>query len=332
MFKAKVLPVAISLVFGGLGPAYAEIVLKVSAFTPRANPIFTCGVVPMIEELEAHPGVTVEGYYGGGAFGNAERQYDQVSRGVTDIAFGITSYTEGQFPLTEIISMPFVVDDHVEGSRILNDVLLPEFLQDEYSGVKPIHLWMTSLYQLHMRNEIADPTNLTGLRIRSAGDVNISALQALGAQVVFLPAPQIYEVLQKGVIDGTHSNWTTTIAFKVGEVTNHHYVVNMGTSVGFTFINENTYQSLPDDVKAIIDKHSGTEASMKVSDCFNRTDGVAVTTANGTRNVVHQPTSEQRATMADKVMPVIQTEIDALEARGIPAQALYDRIVEERSR
>ena len=313
-------------------PAAAETVLKVASFTPKANTIFSCGVVPMLDELEALDDVKLEGYYGGGAFGNATQQYDQVARGIADMAFGISSYTEGQFPLTELITMPFAVDDLDSGARILNGVILPEFLGAEWQDVKGIHLWMTSLYQIHTRKALKDPTNLSGLRIRSAGDVHLAAMQALGAQVSFMPAPQIYENLQKGVLDGIHGNWTTTIAFKVAEVTKHHYVTNMGTSIGFTLMNKKTYEALPADAKAVVDKHSGTQASVKTSRCFLNSDGKAIELAKNLGNVIHELTPEQRRKMADTVAPVIEKRLAELEARGLPARAVYDRIIEERSK
>lgn len=313
-------------------PAYAEdVTLKFSAFVGERNPIFACSMIPLVEELEANQAtkVTVERYFGGTGFGAAKPQYDQAARGITDIAFGMLTYNEGLHPLAEIISMPFMMKDHEKATQVLNDVVLPEFLQEELGDVKVINLWLTSPYQFHMRQEVPDPTNFGGLRVRTAGEVQVDALDALGAQVASFPAPQTYENLQKGVIDGTLATWTTATAFKVGEVAKVHYEANFGGAVGFTVMNLDAYEALPDDVRAIIDRHSGTPASMKVAGCFTAVDKKAKATWEEAGNSVITLDQAMRAKMAEKVQPVINDYLKTLADRGIPAFEVRDRITEE---
>jgi TRAP-type C4-dicarboxylate transport system substrate-binding protein len=313
-------------------PALAEdVTIKFSAFVSERNPIFACSMMPLVEELEANEGtkVKVERYFGGSGFGAADAQYDMASRGITDISFGMLTYNEGVHPLSEIIAIPFMMNNHEKATQVLNDVVLPEFLQDELGDVKVINLWLTSPYQFHMRSEVPDLTNLDGLRVRTAGEVQLAALSALGAQVASFPAPQTYENLQKGVIDGTLATWTTATAFKVGEVAKVHYEVNFGGAVGFTVMNRDTYDALPDDVKAIIDRHSGTPASMKVAGCFTATDKKAKAKWTGAGNKAITVDAETRASMAEKVKPVIDTYLQRLADDGLPAFKVRDRIVEE---
>ncbi|MBY6158890.1 TRAP transporter substrate-binding protein [Pseudooceanicola nitratireducens] len=310
-------------------PSAAEdLTIKFSAFVGERNPIFACSMIPLVEELEANQGtkVEVERYFGGGAFGNPVQQYDQALRGISDISFGMLTYTEGLFPLTEIVSMPFVMNNHEEATRVLNEVILPEYLGEELDEVKIINLWLTSPYQFHMREAVADLTALNGTRMRVVGQVQVPAMEALGAQVAAFPAPATYENLQKGVIDGTVATWTTATAFKVGEVAKQHYELNFGGSVGFTAMNLDSYNALPDDVKAIIDAHSGPAASMKVAKCFTAVDAKAKAKWTEAGNTTHVVPEETRMKMKEVIAPVIEGHLKMLDEKGLPATEVRNRI------
>ena len=320
-----------ALAIAAVQPSMAgEITLKFSSFAP-VNPIFTCGTIPFVKMLEGSTGtkVHVERYFGGGAFGNPRRQYDQALRGITDISYGILNYTEGLFPLAEIIGMPFVIDDNVKATRILNEKILPEFLADSFKDVKVINLWLATPNQFHTRGPIADLTNLNGVRMNTTGQVRVAALEALCAQVSSIPAPGLYENLQRGTSDGAVGPWTLTVAFKIGEVTDHHYVVNSGASIGFTVMNLARYNSLPDDVKAIIDSQAGLTSSLRVAKCFTKVDKFAEKTWGKAGDTIIKVPEETRKAMKAKVAPVITKKLKALDDKGLAATALLKRIEEE---
>ena len=312
-------------------PAMAEeVTLKFSSFAP-VNPIVTCGTIPFVDMLEANTGtkVTVERYFGGGAFGNPTQQYDQALRGITDISYGILTYTEGLFPLAEIIGLPFVIDDNIEATRVLNETILPEFLADSFKDVKVINLWLATPNQYHIRGTVNDLTNFNGMRVNTTGQVLVAALEALGAQVSSTPAPGLYENLQRGTIDGTSGPWTMASAFKIGEVTDHHYEVNFGAAIGFTVMNLDKYNSLPDDVKAIIDSQAGLPSALRIAGCFTKVDAFAKKTWGDKGNTIVKVPEETRAAMKAKVAPIIAEKLKALDDKGLPPTALLARIEEE---
>jgi TRAP-type C4-dicarboxylate transport system substrate-binding protein len=72
-----------------------------------------CFTLPLLEELKAATNgqIEIEQYMGGTGFAHPLRQYEQVARGVMDISQGVLSYSPGQFSMTEIATMPLLVDD-----------------------------------------------------------------------------------------------------------------------------------------------------------------------------------------------------------------------------
>src|SRR5690606_31736627 len=155
-----------------------------------------------------------------------QRQFEQVQRGLVDIAHGLPGYTPGRFPLMEIVELPFLYDDHVVASRALWAVY-EKHLAKEFPDVKPITIWLTSMQQMHFNKPVSKLEDLSGLKIRAGGPIMADALRKLGAEGMIVPAPGIYERMQKGVLDGAIGAWGMLRAFKLGEVASHHLQANI---------------------------------------------------------------------------------------------------------
>lgn len=329
----KFIQIATTATLAGLcsiSTAYGETELKFSSFVTSQNPIFACSITPVMNEIkeEAGDALAIEEYFGGGAFGASAAQFEQASRGITDMSFGVLTYNEGVFPLTELIGMPLAIRDHETATTFLNDVLLPKYLEKELGNVKVLNLWLTSPIQFHMRESLEQTTDLSGIRISASGQITSAALTKLGAQVASFPVANAYENLEKGVIDGTAGTWTTARAFRVGEVTDYHYNVDFGSSIGFTVMNRNTYDSLSPKIKAIFDKHAGTEWSEKVASCFTETDRKVITSLASDGDEIIEVRNSVRHEMRQKVEPVIQGHLSDLESRGLPAREVYQAILD----
>jgi TRAP-type C4-dicarboxylate transport system substrate-binding protein len=91
-------------------------------------------------------------------------------------------------------------------------------------------------------------------------------LAMLGATPVGMPVPQVPEALSKGVIDGAVIPYEVAPGLRVHELTK--YVAEpdrsfeaLYTTVFIVPMNKAKYDSLPNDLKAVIDKNSGREFS-----------------------------------------------------------------------
>ena len=111
--------------------------LSFSAFSGSANPNHRMVIDKMVEDIQkaSNGKVKFETYFGGTGFGQPQRQFEQVQRGVVDIAHGLFGYTPGRFPMTEIVELPFLYDaapHHVgahefsEGPEIFPRLYMPK--------------------------------------------------------------------------------------------------------------------------------------------------------------------------------------------------------------
>ena len=91
-------------------------------------------------------------------------------------------------------------------------------------------------------------------------------LAALGAVPVQMPVPQVPEAMSKGVVDGASLPWEVVPALKIDEIAKTHTESppgqpTMSNTIFVVAMNQAKYDSLPPDLKKVIDANSGVEAS-----------------------------------------------------------------------
>ena len=128
--------------------------------------------------------------------------------------------------------------------------------------VKVLWLQCPAPFQLHM-TKVAPikPTDITGLRMRVGGGTISEITKTLGAVPVALSVPEGYNALERGIVDGTILPYEALHALKLAEVTKHHIDVRMYTASQFTVMNLAKWNSLPDDLKKVLDDLGGTWAA-----------------------------------------------------------------------
>lgn len=336
MFKARrkklLAAIAAALIGSSAAAGAAETtVLKFSTMEPPNGPMVNCFTLPLLEELKAAAGgrISIEPYMGGTGFAHPLRQYEQVARGVMDISQGVLSYTPGQFAMTEIATMPLLVDDAEAMSRAINK-LAPRYLGEEFKDVHLMAILVTPPLYVHQRGEVAGLDGLKGKRIRSTGSGANAFLEAIGAIPVQLPAPAVYESLQTGVIDGAISESLALQSFRIGEVAGHHLLVNTTSALLFLGMNKNTLASLPADIQETIkNRFSGPEVGARASACWNRLGAGVVDKLKAEGQDFVGLSDADMARAKDVAGKIAEDYVASLEAQGKPARAFYDALAAE---
>lgn len=330
----KILAVLIGAIALGAAAPAQPVTLKFSTMEAPNDPFVACFTTPMLAELKAATGgrVDTETYMGGTAFAHPLRQYEQVAQGVMDIAQGVLSYSPGQFALTEVATMPFLVDDAKVAAIALNR-LAPTFLAEELKHIHLMALLVTPPQTIHLRGDFAGFDALKGKRIRATGVGATALFKGLGITPIAMPAPAVYENLQKGVIDGALAEFTALQAFRIGEVTRTHVMANVSAALLFVGMNKARFDSLPDDVREIVrTRFTGPALAEKAAGCWDR---LGAEVARGLKIEGHRFVDMSAADRA-RVMPVADdvtaTYIADIEKRGKQAAAFHAAFVGEMAR
>jgi TRAP-type transport system periplasmic protein len=308
-------------------PATAETRLTLSHFLPAVHGIHTDFIVPWTEQVSECTGgeVTFEIFPGGTARGGVARQQEQVMAGVVDIAHGLHGIPRGRFPRTSLIDLPFLTDDAGAATHALWSIF-DEYLAEEYSGLEVLALHAHNGGLIHTRERpVATMEDLQGLRIRTPSPAISEMLSFLGATPQGLPPGEVYENLQRGVIDGTVFPWDPVNSFGLAEVLNHHLEAGVYTVSFFFVMNEARYNALDESIRTCIDEASGDALVAKFDQWWDDWDAPGREAAEARGSQISALSDEERERWREALTPMIEAYLDAVEAEGVEnAREIYE--------
>lgn len=327
MKKFATIALAVAGLFA-VSSAHAEtITLKISNFLPSSHPTHTDFIAPWAKQLEEKTGgkVKVEIYPAGSAFGHVAKQLDQVKAGVVDIAHGLTGIPRGRLPRTLIMDMPFLVKTSDAASKTLWDLYQDGEIAPEYKGLKVLALHAHNAGLIHTRDkQVKTMEDIKGLRLRTPSQAISMMIESLGGTPVGLPPTQVYENLQKGVIDGNVFPYEPVHSFKLHEVLNYHLDAKAYTTSFYFVMNEKKYNSLPADVQKAIDEISGQVLVNKFGPWWSAWDEMGKKDIAAKGSVVSELSDAERDKWRTALAPVIENYLKSIEEGGVSnAREIY---------
>ncbi|MCK2096851.1 TRAP transporter substrate-binding protein [Thauera aromatica] len=332
----KVRNTALGLISTLLLPAAAqaeEVVLRVAHFLPPTTPMHAKVIAPWCDKIaaESQGKMKCQIYPAMQLGGTPPQLLSQVRDGVADVVWTLPGYTPGRFPVSEVFELPFITTTHEPSARAMWDFVQTHAL-GEFVGVKPLAVWVNGPNVLHFRDkQVRNLEDLKGMKVRAPSRLGNKLLASLGATPVGMPVPQMAESLSKGVIEGALIPWEVVPATKTQELTKFHAESGaeraMTTATMIYVMNQKKYDSLPAELKQVIDNNSGREFSAWVAAQHVAADTVGRerTAANG--NLIYSIPAEEMARWEAAAKPVTAEWIKENSARGSDGQKLYDDAV-----
>ncbi len=268
--------------------------------------------------------------YPGGALSTAVQLYDTVKTGVADLCWFLQGYTPGKFPLTSVIELPFMATSAKQGSQALWELYetSPE-MQAEYAGVKVLTIWTVDTGQLMTTRKVVRNVNdIKGLKLRIGSDTLKPTAEALGAVPILMAINELYDALQKGVVDGTLLGTSAIRTFKLHAVLNGltigHFFVN-AQALG---INNKSWERIPASDQKIIMDLSGLRLAKIIGIKFDSEGQVGYNDAKSAGvEIVEMPPAEM-AKWKEAVGGIHQKWIADMNAKGLPGQKIYNKTKE----
>ena len=267
--KFKHLAIAAALALGASATGWAQTVtLKFHTFVPpQSNPWRTM-FVPWMDKVEKESGgkIKFERYPAMQLGGTPANLYDQARDGVADVVWTLAGNTPGRFPRVEVFELPFIMGSAEATSRAYWEYVQTA-AKDEFKDVHLIAVHVHGPGLIHTKDkQVKSVGDLKGLKVRGPTRLATKLLGALGATPVGMPLPQIPDALSKGVIDGAAIPWEIVPAVKVNELAKFHTEFEPGLGGLYTTsfvvaMNKAKYDSLPADLKKVLDANSGLETS-----------------------------------------------------------------------
>jgi len=271
----------LGLALSGLAPAFqsagaAEVTLRLHTFLPPvANPVKHF-MVPWANTIakESKGRIKVQIYPSMQLGGRPTQLLQQVRDGVADIVWALPGFTPGVMPRIEVFELPFLHRNTRSTVLALQDYIELHMKKDfEPYHVLLVHTHAGALFMT--KDPINKVDDFKGMKLRSYSRTNAWILEALGAAAVQVPLPQLVPMLNKGTVSGSILPYEIAPAVKMQDLTNYFTTLappqpRLSTAI-FTFLmNKKKYESLPADLKKVIDANSGRNLAPRAIEIWDR--------------------------------------------------------------
>jgi TRAP-type transport system periplasmic protein len=201
--------------------------------------------------------------------GTPAQLVDRVKDGVDDLTITLPGYTAGRFPIMEAFELPFMTNTAEAASTAAWDYY-SKYATKEFPGTRILATWVHDEGFISTSSKpVKTLDDFKGLKVRAASRQSSKLLAKLGATPVGMPIPGVADAMTKGTLDGFLTAWEIIPSFKLQEVSKYHTEVEPSRpslfTAGFVFaMNQAKYDSLPADLKKVIDNNSGTALSRQI--------------------------------------------------------------------
>jgi TRAP-type C4-dicarboxylate transport system substrate-binding protein len=316
-----------------------EVTLRLHSFLPPvANPMKHY-IYPWAQkvEKESNGRIKVQVFPSMQLGGKAEQLLTQVRDGVVDIAWALPGFTPGVMPKLEIFELPFLHRSTHATVMALQDYV-PKYMQKDFEPyhVLLVHCHAGALFMT--KDPINKVEDFKGMKLRSYSRTNAWILEALGAAPLQVALPELAPMLSKGTVTGSILPYEIAPSVKMQDLTDYFTTLappqpRLSTAI-FTFLmNKQKYESLPPDLKKVIDNNSGRNLAPHAIEVWDRieVEGEKVMHTKS-KNKFVSLSAEETAKFKKTVQPVfnrfkkllddggddgagILAEVEALEAK-----------------
>ncbi|MBN1856613.1 MAG: TRAP transporter substrate-binding protein DctP [Dehalococcoidia bacterium] len=194
-----------------------------------------------------------------GAICTALKEFDAIDQGTLDFAGSSTSFNMDKFPwgsmVVQRVGGMSAIENYcwklVEGDELCSD------LMSDYNVVMPHGSGFVGPPEVffHSSVKIESLADLKGLKARCSGDCG-AVLDRLGASTVMIPPGEIFESMQRGIVDCFEMSCATfNLAMGLHEANAPYVYIGPSRAPHETwhfFVNKDKWNALPDDLKQIV--------------------------------------------------------------------------------
>jgi len=255
----------------------------------------------------------------GGTLTPADKCYDGVVQGISDIGMSVLAYTRGKFPLTEVIDLPLGYKSGAAATKLVNEYY-EKFKPKELDEVKIMYLHAHGPGILHTKKPVTKLEELKGLKIRSTG-LSKKVVEALGGTPVAMPMGETYDALSRGVAEGSMAPIEALQGWKWGEVVKAT-TENFGSAYSTAFfvaMNKAKWSALPPDIQKVFEEVN-REWIEKTGKMWDEIDKSGREFTLGLGNKIIQLSKEEDARWAAAVKPILDEYVNDMKAKGLPGE------------
>ena len=314
-----------------VGFAQQSVTLKFHTFMAPQSNVWLNMHKAWMNKVEKESGgrIKFEAYPAMQLGGTPVQLYDQAKDGVVDIIWTLPGNTAGRFPRTEVIELPFMMNNAEATSRAYWEYV-QTMAADEFKDTQVLALHVHGPGVIHTVDKaVRSIADLRGLKMRAPTRQVTKLMGVLGATPVGMPLPGIPDALSKGTINGAVIPWEVVPSVKVHELTKHHAEFDPAGGALFTTtfvmaMNKAKYNSLPPDLKKIIDNNSGADTSAWLGKVQQEGDAAGRQAAVDRKNTIFTISPSEAQEFRRKSRSLEVEWVEDMNKRGHDGRKLLD--------
>ena len=240
--------------------AYAQTKLRVADSFPAGHYIPETATKPFMAEVtKATSGAVTFEYFPAEQLGKAKDLLSLTVSGVADIGYVAPSYVSDKLPLSGVAELPGQFVTACAGTEAYWKLARPGGFLDKHefapNGVRVLFAFVLPPYQVYLaKHKLESLKSLDGLKIRPTSGA-VELMRRVKAVPVQIPAPEVYESLSRGTIDGVLFPVASIFAYNLQGLLKYSSTGESFGSFVITYaISERKWKTLPPNVqKAMID-------------------------------------------------------------------------------
>jgi TRAP-type C4-dicarboxylate transport system substrate-binding protein len=151
--------------------------------------------------------------------------WNAVKSGVADMGWCWHGYWPDMTPLSDILHLLGLSFKSAEQASEILWRLYEKFpaIQREYKDFQLLLLYAGDpRFLITNKKQVKTLEDIKGMKMRTPGGPPTEQLKALGAVPVLIPMPDVYQSLDKGVVDGNVISWEAIYSFRLYEVVKYY--------------------------------------------------------------------------------------------------------------
>jgi TRAP-type C4-dicarboxylate transport system substrate-binding protein len=173
--------------------------------------------------------------------------------------------------------------------------------------------------------KITAPSDVKGMKIRPAHATMATWVTQLGGTNVQSSAPEVRDILDKGVADAVTFPWGSVPLFGIDKVTKYHMEVPLYVTTFALVFNKSTYEQMSAKQKKVIDDHCTNEWALRVAAPWADFEHAGIAKLKAEGHDVYELTPQQLAEWKKAAEPLHKTWADNVKKAGAdPAAAMKE--------
>lgn len=238
-----------------------------------------------------------------------EDELQALQSGAVEMLAPTTSKFTTVAPQLQVLDLPFIFDEYED----IPEVTAPDtevgrviYENEDLAerDIRVLGLWVDGFKQFASNTRIESPEDLEGLEMRvQPADVLRRMFETWGAQPSQVAFGELYNALQQGIVDGHENPYSVILGSRANEVQDYIPESNHGVNVSVATINQDFYDSLPEDLQEVVSQSAldAAEYNLEIAEEDNQEGKETIQEEGSTE--LYDLTPEQRQEFKDEVVP-----------------------------